>query len=51
MTGGRKRVLCVYGSVAEVRGGGLASGLKLEGMLCSMLTVMLIGDLDIVTRV
>ena len=42
---------CVYGSVAEGGGKGSVSGLWLEGRLCSMLTVMLGGDLDVATRV
>ena len=41
----------MYGSVAERGGRGLASGLRLEGRVCCMLTVMLGGDLDIATRV
>ena len=36
----------MYGSVAEGEGRGAASGLWLEGRLCSMLIVMLAGDLD-----
>ena len=35
---------CVYSSVAEGCGRGVASGLRLEGRLCSMLSVMLGGD-------
>ena len=35
----------MYGSVAQGGGRGLASGLWLEGTLCSMLTVMLGGDI------
>ena len=41
----------MYSSDAEVGGRGAASGLQLEGRVCSMLTVMLGGDLDIATRV
>ena len=40
---GDTRGCCVYGSVAEGGGTGLASGLRLEGRVCSMLTVMLGG--------
>ena len=49
VTGGHKWVL--YGRVAKGGGRGSASGLWLEGMLCSMLimTVMLGGDLDAAT--
>ena len=39
----------MYGRVAAGGGRGAASGLWLEGRLCSMLTVMLGGDLDIAT--
>ena len=43
----------MYGSIAE--GGGIAIGaalgLWLEGRVCSMLKVMLGGDLDVATRV
>ena len=42
---------CVYGSVAEEGGSEAVCGLWLEGRLCSMLTVMLGGDLDDATRV
>ena len=42
---------CVYSNIAEEGGRGSASGLWLEGRLCSMLTVMLGGDLDVATRV
>ena len=49
VTGGHKWVL--HGSVAEGGGRGLASGLWLEGRLCSMLTVMLGEDLDVATWV
>ena len=42
VTGGHKWVLYSRGS---------ASGLWLEGMMCSMLTVMLGGDLDVATCV
>ena len=45
VTGGHKGVLCV----AEGGGKGVTSGLWLEGRLCSMLTVMLGGDLDVAT--
>ena len=50
VTGGNKGC-CVYGSVAEGGGRGAASGLWLEWRLCSMLTVMLGGDLVVATRV
>ena len=40
---------CVYDSVEEGGGRGMASGRRLEGRLCSMLTVMLGGDLDVAT--
>ena len=43
MTGGHKGVLCVRR--------GAASGLRLEGRLRSILTVMLGGDFDVATRV
>ena len=39
----------MHGSVAEGAGTGVASGLQLEGRVCSMLTVMLGGDLDAAT--
>ena len=39
------------GFYEEAGGRGAASGLWLEGMVCSMLTVMLGRDLDIATRV
>ena len=42
---GRYRGCCVYGSVSERRGRGVASGVRLKGRVCSMLTVMLGGDL------
>ena len=45
------RGCCVCGSVAEGGGRGATSGLWLEGRLCSMLTVMLGGDLDVATWV
>ena len=38
-------------SIAEGGGRRTASGLWLEGKVCSKLTVMLGGDLDVVTRV
>ena len=41
----------MYGSVAEGEGRGLANELRLEGRVCSMLTVMLGGDLDVRVRV
>ena len=41
----------MYGSVAEGGGRGVSSGLWLEGSVCSMLTVMPVGDLDVATRV
>ena len=41
----------MHGSVAEGGGRVAASGLRLEGRLRSMLTVMLGGDLDVATRV
>ena len=47
VTGGHEWVL--YGSVAERGSRGFASGLWLEGRLCSMLTVMLGEDLDVAT--
>ena len=47
VTGGHKWVL--YGSIAEGVGRGSASGLWLGGRLCSMLIVMLGGDLDLAT--
>ena len=50
VTRGLKGVLCVW-SVAEGGGTGAVSGLWLERRLCSMLTVMLGGDLDVATRV
>ena len=49
VTGGQKWVL--YSSIAEGGGRGSASGLWLEGRLCSMLTVMLGGNLDVATWV
>ena len=39
----------MYSSVAEGAGRGVASGLRLEGRVCSMLTVMLGGELDAAT--
>ena len=42
---------CVFGSIAEGGRRGVASGLRLEGRVCSMLTVMLGGVLDVVTQV
>ena len=41
----------MYDSVAEGGGGGAASGLLLEERLCSMVTLMLGGDLDVATWV
>ena len=41
----------MYDIVAEGGGRGLASGLRLEGRVCSMLTVMVGGDLNVATRV
>ena len=41
------RGCCVYGSVAEGGGRGVGSELRLQGRVCSMLMVMLGGDLDI----
>ena len=41
----------MYSSIAEGGDRGVASGLQLEGKLCSMLAVMLDGDLDVTTRV
>ena len=41
----------MYGSVAEGGGRGAESELWLEGRVCSMLTVMLGGDLDVTVRV
>ena len=41
----------MYSSVAEGGGKGAVSGLRLEGRLCSMLTVMQGGDLDVATQV
>ena len=41
----------MYSSIVEGGGRGLASGLRLERMVCSMLTVMLGGVLDVATRV
>ena len=46
-TGGHKQVL--HGSLVEGGGRGAASGLCLERRLCSMLTVMLSGDLVVAT--
>ena len=40
----------MYCSVAEGGGRGVASGLQLEGRVCSILMVMLGGDLDVATR-
>ena len=40
----------MYGSVAEGGGRGAVSRLRLEGRVCSMLTVMLGGDLDVTTQ-
>ena len=40
----------MYVSVAEGGGREAESGLRLEGMVCSMLLVMLGGDLDIGVR-
>ena len=40
----------MYSSVAEGGGRGPSSGMRLEGRVCSMLTVMLGGDLDVATR-
>ena len=62
MNGGRVRVqyfvvtrghkgCYVYGSVAEGGGRGAVYVLRLEGTACSMLTMMLGGDLDVATRV
>ena len=42
--------MLVYGSVAEGGSREAVSGLWLEGRLCSMLKVMLGGDLDVTTR-
>ena len=42
---------CVYSRVAKGGGRRAASGLWLEGRLCSMLTVMLGGDLEEGVRV
>ena len=50
MTGGYIKWV-LYGSVAGTGGRGSASGLWMEGRLCSMLTVMLDGDLDVATWV
>ena len=44
---GRIVLACVYRRVAEGGGRGAASGLWLEGRLCSKLTVMQAGDLVI----
>ena len=44
------RCFVVYSNVAEGGGRKATSGLWLEGRLCSMLSVMLDGDLDVVTR-
>ena len=42
----------MYGSVAEGGGRGAVSGLwLLKGKVCSMLTMMLCGDLDVATWV
>ena len=41
----------LHGRVAEERGSEFASGLWLEGRLCSMLTVMLRGDFDVASWV
>ena len=49
VTRGHKWVL--YGSVAEGGGRGSASGLWLEGKLCSILAVMLGRDFDVATWV
>ena len=46
---GGHRGCCVCG--AEGGGRGVVSGLRLEGRVCSMLTVMLGGDLDVRVRV
>ena len=52
MTGGQNIEGCwVYGSVARGGSRGAASGLWLEGRVCSMLTVMLGADLDVATQV
>ena len=40
----------MYGSIAEGGGRGPASELWLKGRLCSMLTVVLDGDLDVGDR-
>ena len=45
------RGCCVYSSVAEGAGRGAASGLQLEGRVCSTLILLLGGDLDVATRV
>ena len=42
---------CVYGAAAEGGGREVTSVLRLEGRLCSMLTVMQGGDLDVATQV
>ena len=44
-------MLCVCCSVAEGGGRGSASGVRLEGRVCSMIMVMLGGDLDVATQV